>query len=80
MTLVEKVKNLCEQRGTTIFALENACGLSNGSIVKWDTCVPNVRGIKAVAEYFDTTIDDVLTDVVIPPKKTASISENSNEG
>ena len=72
MNLTEKIKTLCDERGTTIFAVENATGLSNGSIVKWKSCTPSFRGVKSVAEFFRITIDELMKDVDLPEKKEAS--------
>lgn len=60
--LADKIRTLCESRGKTIGAVEAACGLSIGAISKWNVSSPTVRNIKAVADYFGTTVDDLLKE------------------
>lgn len=69
MTLTEKVKALCKERGTTIYALENSTEISSGSVVKWDTCAPTIRSVQIVADFFGLTLNDLMEGVEIPPKK-----------
>jgi transcriptional regulator with XRE-family HTH domain len=60
MSLVEKVKQLCDSSGTTLTALERELGLSVSSIRKWDANAPSVDKIKAVADYFEVSTDYLL--------------------
>ena len=53
----EKVKELCKENGTTVFALEKECGLSNGTIRKWDKASPTLKNIEKVAAYFGKPLD-----------------------
>ena len=56
--IYEKVKELCEENGITIFALEKECGLSNGTIRKWEKASPTLKNIEKVASYFGKPLDD----------------------
>lgn len=60
--LADKIRALCESRGKNVGAVEAACGLSVGAISKWNTSSPTVKNLKAVADYFDVTIDDLLRE------------------
>ena len=59
--LLDNVRRLCDQRDISIWALEKAIGVGNGTIGKWDTCSPRVETIKKVADYFGVTVDELLS-------------------
>lgn len=56
MTLLDKIKEICNARNISIRSVENACGLSNGSIGKWDTHSPKVESLSKVANYLGVTV------------------------
>lgn len=60
MSLVEKVKQLCETNGTTLTALERELGFSGSSIRKWDESAPSTDKVKAVADRFDVSVDYLI--------------------
>ena len=60
MTLVERIKTLCKEKKTTIAELERKSGISNGQIRKWDTSIPGVDKLNAIADYFDVSTDFLL--------------------
>lgn len=60
--LADKIRALCESRGKAVGAVETACGLSVGAISKWNASSPTVKNLKAVADYFDVTIDELLRE------------------
>ena len=62
--IYENVKRLCEKNKTSIWALEKACGIGNGTIGKWadgDTN-PRIGTLKKIADYFGITVDELLKD------------------
>ena len=59
--MLEKIKKLCLAQGITITQLENLLGWSR-SIYKWDTNKPSIDKVKAVADYFDVTVDSLVSD------------------
>ena len=61
--ILENVKRLCKQKQTSIWALEKALGIGNGTISKWETSSPSVDKLKRVADYFGVTVDDLLREV-----------------
>lgn len=61
--LFERIKMLCAEKGITVWRLERELGFSNGSISKWSTTSPSVEKVKAVAEYFGITVDDLIREV-----------------
>lgn len=60
MTLVEKVKQLCETHGMTFASLERRLDFGNGTIVKWDKASPNTEKLTKVADYFHVSVDYLL--------------------
>ncbi|ETC92088.1 TPA: helix-turn-helix transcriptional regulator [Enterococcus faecalis] len=60
MSLVEKIKMLCNEKRITISELERKTDLGNGTISRWDTRTPGVDKLKKVADYFDVSTDFLL--------------------
>lgn len=61
--MYSRVKELCKRNNISISELESELDFPRGSICKWDINVPSIAKVKAVAEYFDITIDELLEDV-----------------
>jgi hypothetical protein len=53
---------LCNKNGTTIKALERELKFGENTIYKWKTSVPGLDKIKAVADHFGVTVDDLLKE------------------
>lgn len=60
--ILDNVKRLCRERGTSITELEKAVGIGTGSIYKWGKSSPSVNAAKLVADFFGVTVDEMLTD------------------
>lgn len=60
MSIVNRIKNLTEEKGTTLSGLERTLSISHGSIRKWDTSSPGIDKIDKVAKYFNVSIDYLL--------------------
>lgn len=60
MGLVERIKNLCEERKITIAELERNTGISNGQIRKWNSTKPGIDKLNIIADYFDVSVDYLL--------------------
>ncbi|MGJ8731422.1 helix-turn-helix domain-containing protein [Listeria aquatica] len=71
MTIVKRIKKLCESRNITIAELERRTDLKNSTIYRWDTNKPSIDKIQKVADYFDVSTDYLLgrTDDPSPEKK-----------
>lgn len=63
MTLKDRIKNLAQERGMSLPALEAELGFGNSTIVKWDKSTPNVDKLNAVAKYFGVTMDYLLNGI-----------------
>lgn len=57
MSLVKRIELLCDEHGTTFAGVERDCGLSNGSIRRWDTNTPSTDKLQKVADYFNVSLD-----------------------
>ena len=60
--LLDKISKLCKERGISIARLERDCSLGNATVRGWATSSPTVDKLKAVADYLDTTMDDLLRE------------------
>lgn len=60
--ILNKIKELCITNNTTLAALEREIDISNGSIAKWDKCIPRLDTVKKVADYFGITVDELIRD------------------
>ena len=56
------VSNLCQSKGISIARLEREMGFGNSTIRGWSNSAPTVEKLKAVADYFGVTVDDLLAE------------------
>ena len=56
----DKLVELCKERGISFYRLEKECGIGNGAIAKWKSSSPSVANLKAVADFFGVTVDELL--------------------
>lgn len=59
MEFIEKVRTLCNERGTSIKQLEKDLKFSNGSLAKG---IPRADRLYKIAEYFDVPMEYFLSD------------------
>lgn len=62
--MYSKIKELCKERNISIRELENSLNFSSGSICKWDVNVPSIVKVKAVADYFGISVDEIMKGCV----------------
>ena len=60
--MVKKIIRLSKERGKTIADIERECNIGTRSIYRWDENTPAVDKVKRVADYLETTMDDLLKD------------------
>lgn len=63
MKLYENIKKQCKQKGISIAKLEREVKLSVGTISHWRVSDPKVSNVKAVADYLQCTIDELVKGV-----------------
>ncbi len=59
--LVSRIQHLCELNKTKFKPLEEQLGLGNGAISKWDSSSPSCDRILRIANYFNVSVDWLLT-------------------
>ena len=57
MSLKENVKRYSREKDIPVYKLEEAIGVSKGSISKWDDVKPSVDKVKSVADYLGVSIE-----------------------
>lgn len=67
--MLEKIKELCRQKGVSITQLEQSLGLSNKAIYRWDEQMPSIDRVKKVADYFGVTVDYLISDEKVYDEK-----------
>lgn len=60
MSLVKRIKTLCDEKKVTFAEVERETGISNGQIRRWDSSSPKTENVEKVADYFDVSIDYLL--------------------
>lgn len=60
MTLVDRIRNLANQKGMSLPQLEVELGLGNGTISRWRTSSPNTDKLQKIADYFSVSMDYLL--------------------
>lgn len=60
MSIVNKIKDLCNSKGTTMTALERELDFGKGIIRRWDEASPNSDKLQKVADYFHVSVDYLL--------------------
>lgn len=60
MSLVKRIKILCDERKVTFAEVEREIGISNGQIRRWDSVSPKSETLQKVADYFDVSTDYLL--------------------
>ena len=68
--ILANIKRHCESKGISLAALERAVGIGNGVIARWNESSPRVDLLKRVADYFGTTVDELLREEDIDAEGT----------
>lgn len=59
--MVQRIKELCKEKGITIAELERKCGIGNGIIARWKTSKPSYERLLAVASALETSVEYLQT-------------------
>lgn len=60
MTLLDRIKQLCEQKGETLASLERRMDFGNGTIRRWGDTTPSGDKLAKVADFFNVSVDYLL--------------------
>ena len=65
MSVVDRIKSLCNERGITLAELERNTGIGNGIIARWKSSSPKADSLEKVAVFFSVSTDYILerTDI-----------------
>lgn len=58
--IYNNVKALAKKKNIPIRKIEMDCGLSQGSVCKWNDISPSAEKVKKVADYLNTSVDEIL--------------------
>ncbi|MCI9077352.1 MAG: helix-turn-helix transcriptional regulator [Lachnospiraceae bacterium] len=61
MTLLDRVKILCKEKGVAQGKMEKDIGISNGASSKWKNSSPSIDVIQKLSSYFDVSIEFLVT-------------------
>ena len=61
MGMKERVQELCKKNSISVSELEKTLGFGNGYISKLGQSTPNTSKIKLIADYFNVSIDYIIT-------------------
>lgn len=59
--MVERIKELCKEKGITIAELERNCGIGNGIIARWKKSKPSFERVAKVADFLGVSPEYLLT-------------------
>lgn len=60
MNILDRIKNLCNEKGISQRGLEKELNLGNAATSKWITSSPNVETLIKIADYFGVSVDYLL--------------------
>lgn len=69
--MVDRIKELCKEKGITIAELERSCGIGNGIIARWKKSKPSYERVAKVANFLEVTPEYLLNG---EKEKTAPIT------
>ena len=74
------LKQLRKSKGLTQVQFAEIFNISSGTIAMWETNkrVPDISMLKRIANYFDVTVDHLLSDDAIKEKNAPIISDRSD--
>lgn len=61
MSTKDRIKELCKNNGISANKLEKNLGFAAGYISKLDKSTPNAKNIKMIADYFNVSLDYLMT-------------------
>ena len=81
MTLVEQIKHYRKQAGLSQEKMAEKIGVSRQAITKWEngTGTPDIANLMAIAELFQISVDDLLSNEKTEKKQSDYIYESRTE-
>lgn len=63
--LYQNIVVLCKGKGISISKLEKEIGLGNGTVGRWEKSSPSVENVKKVADYFEVSVDYLISQSAV---------------
>lgn len=60
MKIYDKIKEIANKKGISIYRIERDLNFSNGSISKWNTAVPQSTRLLKVADYLGVSYRSLI--------------------
>lgn len=60
MNLFKSVRAMCRKKEVPVSRVEKACGFGSNSIRRWGEHEPSISKVKAVADYLNVSIDELI--------------------
>ena len=60
--ILDNILRLCKEKNITVASLEKKCGFGNATIRSWSGSDPGAKKLKAVADCFGVTVDELLKE------------------
>ena len=80
LTLVDRIRELANRRNMSLPQLETTLGFGNGTISRWKKSSPSADKLKAVADYFNVSVDFLLDgSTQLTPKDERDIARRLEE-
>ena len=86
MTLMQRIKQLCDSHGETLASLERKMDFGNGTIRRWDNATPSGDKPAKVADFFHVSVDYLLgrdinggNDSNVPDENFIILSRNAKK-
>lgn len=86
MTLMQRIKQLCDSHGETLASLERKMDFGNGTIRRWDNATPSGDKLAKVADFFHVSVDYLLgrdingeNDSNVPDENFIILSRNAKK-
>ena len=77
MNFYSRIENLRKSKGISQGALEKELGFSNGSISKWKNSMPTPERLKKLADYFQVSVDYLVTGEKISSNPLPSLDNET---
>lgn len=60
MSIVQRMRDLADEKGTSLAQVERALDFGNGTLARWDKSSPAVDKVDSVAKHFNVSLDYLL--------------------
>lgn len=62
IVIYDNIKKIAKEKNIPVYKIEDDCGYQRGAISKWNESSPSAKRLKVVADYLQTTVDELLKE------------------